>query len=293
MMSESSEDFKPYSSTGYKQPHSGCLSKLAAELKLLHIGAHGSRIRLLACFLHGHNAKHIFSEQLACREPGEPGNSWWRRIRSGQGEWSRMGRAAPGPREKSSAVVHTSRLTHTQKNPHRSGDKWIFTSLFSKDPSEQIMYLKVVPVKSVLQQASLWCKNDGMNALQANTIDGKSMICMQFSSSSSETTAPDNAWTKNIHRARDDQRLQECWHTALIPRDASSDSRILEMCKQKGLVQLSRLNTTNWTNSSTTQQRYAAGKWRSSQVQNTCRIRARRHACHMCLSREIAHIATM
>lgn len=92
-----------------------------------YISAHVSQTRLLACFLHGHNVKHIFSERLACGEPGEPGNSWWRRIRSGPGEWSRLGRAASGPGEKSSAALHTSSLTHSEKNPHRPGDKWNFT----------------------------------------------------------------------------------------------------------------------------------------------------------------------
>lgn len=77
-----------------------CVSKLSAELKLLHIGTCEPNPRLLACFLHGHNVKHIFSELLACREPREPGNSWWRRIKCGTGEWSRMGRAASWAGEK-------------------------------------------------------------------------------------------------------------------------------------------------------------------------------------------------
>ncbi len=92
-----------------------------------YISAHVSQIRLLACFVHGHNVKHIFSKRLACAEPGEPGNSWWRRIRSGPGEWSRLGRATSGSAEKSSAAVHTSGLTHGEKNPRHSGDKWNFT----------------------------------------------------------------------------------------------------------------------------------------------------------------------
>lgn len=38
--------------------------------------------------------------------------------------------------------------------------------------------------------------NYDMNAIPSNTVDGKSMTCMQFSNSSSVTTVLDNAWTE-------------------------------------------------------------------------------------------------
>lgn len=49
--------------------------------------------------------------RMAC---GEPGNSWWRGIRSRPEEWS-------------CAEVHTSGLAHRVRNPHGSGDKLNFT----------------------------------------------------------------------------------------------------------------------------------------------------------------------
>lgn len=38
--------------------------------------------------------------------------------------------------------------------------------------------------------------NYDMNAIPSNTVDGKSMTCMQVSEGSSATTIRDNAWTE-------------------------------------------------------------------------------------------------
>lgn len=166
-----------------------------------YISAHVSQIRLLACFLHGHNVRHIFSERLARGEPGQAGNSWWLRIRFGPGEWSRLGRAASGAREKSSAALHTSSLTHREKNPHRSGGKrnvamfyksmlWRFVRVYQLFLSRRCeMFSKGHPADGQKK------KND-MNAKLSNIVDGKSMTCMQLFNSSSATTVRDNAWTE-------------------------------------------------------------------------------------------------
>lgn len=178
-----------------------------------YISAHVSQIRLLACFLHGHNVKHIFSERLARGEPGQAGNSWWLRIRFGPGEWSWLGRAASGAREKSSAALHTSSLTHREKNPHRSGGKWN-VAMFYKSMLwrfvrvYQLFLSQCCEMFSKGHPAGGKKKND-MNAKLSNIVDGKSMTCMQFSNSSSAATRTRQCLDWNIHRAREDQRLQK------------------------------------------------------------------------------------
>lgn len=129
-----------------------CVSKVASELKLLHIAAPKHMWA-------ESNSWHVFCmvimwstfPQLACSEAGEPGNSWWRRIRSGPGEWSRLGLAASGLGENNSAAAHTSRLTHREKNPHQPGGKWNFT-FFYKPPCKDCQGVMVM--WNLLQETS-------------------------------------------------------------------------------------------------------------------------------------------
>lgn len=70
----------------------GVFSNWVQIVTFWHRVSHVSPVRLLACFLHGHNVKHIFLRAAGMHTAErELGNSWWRRIRSGPADWSPSG----------------------------------------------------------------------------------------------------------------------------------------------------------------------------------------------------------